>query len=173
MRKRSFIVLIGTVVLLLGLAVPMMQCAPSGEVPEHPSQNSEGIVVRLTLDELAAEADSILVGEVTNIACYEEGEGHIYTLVTLKVEQTIKGTVQEEAMIKVPGGVMGELELVAEDMPSFRLGERVVVFLEESECIFGVVGCFQGKSSIDDNDMVGNFSLTEVIDQIRDILAKQ
>jgi len=38
MRKRSFIVLIGTVVLLLGLSIPMMQCAPSGEEVTPPPE---------------------------------------------------------------------------------------------------------------------------------------
>ena len=64
--------------------------------------------------------------------------------------------------------------LWVEDVPSFQLGERAVVFLEESEGIFNVVGGFQGKFSVDENNMVsGSMPLSEFIDQIRDIVAKQ
>lgn len=49
------------------------------------------LVEQLTLGELTAKAESILVGEVTDITSYQEGEGNIYTLATLSVEQTIKG----------------------------------------------------------------------------------
>ena len=53
--------------------------------------SASAMVEQLTLDELTARADSILVGEVADIACYQEGKGNIYSLVTLSVEQTIKG----------------------------------------------------------------------------------
>jgi len=38
MKKRSFIVLIGAVVLILALSIPMMQCAPSGEEVTPPEE---------------------------------------------------------------------------------------------------------------------------------------
>jgi len=64
--------------------------------------------------------------------------------------------------------------LWVEDAPSFQLGERAVLFLEESEGIFSVVGSFQGKFTIDKNNMIsGNMSLAEFVDQIRGILASQ
>lgn len=127
---------------------------------------------QLTLDELAARAESILVGEVTDIASYKEA--NIYTLVTLSVEQTIKGETGGQVTIRLPGGEVDGLGLQVEDVPSFESGERAVVFLEEGEGIFSVVGGFQGKFTIDRNNMVsGTMSLTEFIDQIRDILAKQ
>jgi hypothetical protein len=131
-------------------------------------------VEKLTIEELTAKADSILIGEVTDSTCYQEGEGNIYTQVTLSVEQTIKGETEEEVVIRVAGGKVNGQVLWVEDAPTFQLGERVVVFLEEDDGGFGVVGWFQGKFSIDKNNMVsGNMSLTEFIDQIKDILAKQ
>lgn len=64
--------------------------------------------------------------------------------------------------------------LWVEDAPNFQLGERVVVFLEESEGVFSVVGGFQGKFSIDKNNMVsGNLPLSQFIEQLRDIATKQ
>ena len=138
------------------------------------SQSAGGLIEELTLDELAARSDAILVGEVTDIASYQEGEGNIYTLVTLSVEQAIKGESEGEEVIRVPGGELGGQTLWVEDAPSFEPGERAVVFLEEIEGAFGVCGWHQGKFTIDNNNMVsGNITLTEFIDQIRDILANQ
>jgi len=149
-------------------------CGLEAETPNQPSRSSGGLVEKLTIDELAVRADSILIGEVTDSTCYQEGEGNIYTQVTLSVEQTIKGETEEEVVIRVAGGEVNGQVLWVEDAPSFQLGERVVVFLEEDDGVFGVVGWFQGKFSIDKNNMVsGNTPLTEFIEQIRNILAKQ
>ena len=149
-------------------------CGTSPGAPNAPSQSGEGLVEKLTLDELALRADSVLVGEVTDIACYEEGKGNIYTLVTLSIDQRIKGETEGEANIRVPGGEVNGRALGVEGAPSFQLGERTVVFLNKGEGVFTVVGGFQGKFTIDKNNMVGGtMSLTEFIDQIRDILEKQ
>lgn len=149
-------------------------CGPGAEALTVPSQSTEGLVEKLTIEELTGRADSILVGEVTDITCYQEDEGNIYTQVIVCVEQTIKGEAQGEVVIRVPGGEVDGLTLWVEDTPSFRLGERAVVFLEEGEGIFSVVGGFQGKFTIDKNNMVsGNMPLTEFVEQLRGILTKQ
>jgi len=154
-----------------GFVYPPGEEAKAKAVQSSPGDGQpvpESIVEKLTLDELTVKADSILVAKVTDIACYQEGEGRIYTLITLEVEQTIKGAVQEKAMIKVPGGEVDGLGLWVEDVPEFQLGERAVVFLEESGGIFSVVGGFQGKFGIDKNNMVsGDMPLSVFIDQIR------
>ena len=166
-------VFISVFVCLLVLA-GMAGCALSPGAPNTPSQSSQGLVEKLTLDDLALRADSVLVGEVTDITIYQEGEGNIYTLVTVSVEQTIKGESEGEVVIRVLGGEVNGQVLWVEDAPSFQSGERAVVFLEEGEGILSVVGGFQGKFTIDENNMVsGNMLLTEFIDQIKDILAKQ
>jgi hypothetical protein len=118
-------------------------------------------------------ADSILVGQVTDITYYQEGEGNIYTQVTLSVEQTIEGEDGMEVVIEVPGGIVGGLEVMVTDTPHFQLGERAVVFLDEEDGgIFTVTGGFYGKFAVD-SDMVGDKPLAEFIDQINDILSKQ
>jgi hypothetical protein len=150
----------------------LVGAAMAGCSPNLPSESSSGLVVQLTLEQLAAKADSILVGKVTNITCYQEGKGNIYTLVTLSVEQTIKGEPVGEVVIRVPGGKVGELEMMVTDTPSFQLGERAVVFLDKGDGTFTVVGGFQGKFTVDNNNMVGNKPLTEFIDQIKDVLTR-
>jgi len=150
----------------------MVGCSPGTEAPNPPSQSGVGIVEKLTIEELTDRADSILVGEVTDIDCHQEGEGNIYTLVTLSVEQTIRGETKEAVSVRVPGGELDGQTLWVEDSPSFQMGERAAVFLEEHEGIFTVVGGFQGKFTIDSNNTVsGNTPLIEFLDQIRDILS--
>ena len=143
----------------------MVRCTPSVP-PERPAG-------KITLEQLAAQADSILVGEVTDVTYYQEGEGNIYTQVTLSAEQTIEGETGMEVVMRVPGGKVDGLEMMVTGTPSFQLGERGVVFLDkEAEGIFTVVGGFQGKFTID-NNMVGDKPLTEFIDQIEDVLSRQ
>ena len=145
----------------------------SGMVGCTPSLPPQGTPGKLTLEQVAAKADSILVGKVTDVTYYQEGEGNVYTRVTLSVEQTIKGETGGEVVIRVPGGEMDGLTMFVTDTPSFQLEERAVVFLDKGEGTFTVAGGLWGKFTIDNNNMVSDKPLTEFIDQIRDILARQ
>ncbi|MCJ7515403.1 MAG: hypothetical protein MUO89_05495 [Dehalococcoidia bacterium] len=89
------------------------------------------------------------------------------------MEQTIKGETEGELVIRAPGGEINGLVMMATDAPSFQLGERVVVFLDKGEGIFTVVGGFHEKFTVDNNNIVGDKPLTEFIDQIKDVLARQ
>ncbi len=135
-----------------------------------------GLVEKLSLEQLTAKADFILVGTVTNIDTLQDAEDKsIYTLVSISIEQSIKGNLGQRITITVPGGEVDGIKEWVEDSPSFRVSERVVIFLHQEDVdTFSVVGSFQGKFSIDENNMVsGNTSLTEFIDQIRNTMAKQ
>ena len=151
------------------VAAGMVGCSPKAEAPNPPSQGSQGLVEKLTIEELTARADSISVGKVTNIACYQEDGGNIYTQVTLSVEQTIKGETEDEVVIRVAGGEVDGQTLWVEDAPNFQLAERAVFFLEEREGIFSVVGGFQGKFAIDINNMVsGKLPLSQFSEQLEE-----
>lgn len=169
MKSHLFISVLICLLVLAG----MVGCALSPGAPNAPSQSSQGLVEKLTLDDLALRADSILVGEVTDITVNKEGEGNIYTMVTLSVEQPIKGETEGEVVIRVLGGEVDGQALWVEDTPSFQSGERAVVFLNKGGASFAVVGGFQGKFTIRNDTVSGDMSLTEFIDRIKDILAKQ
>lgn len=129
--------------------------------------SASALVEQLTLDELTAKADSILVGEVTDIACYQEGKGNIYTLVIVSVEQAVKGEPGREVVIRLPGGEVNGFRLWVEDTPNFQLGERTVVFLEEAGDASKVCGWYQGKFTVKDDLIVErNQSLTSFIADI-------
>ena len=148
----------------------MVGCGGGPEVPTTqttPAQSSSGIVVQLTEEELTAQAELILVGHVSDVSCYEEGEGTIYTEVTISVEQKLKGEAGGEVVIRVAGGKVGEQVVWVEDAPSFDVGERVVVFLEEYDSALHVVGGFQGKYTVSENDTIGSgIPLPEFLERI-------
>ena len=136
--------------------------------------NALALVEQLNLEELTAKADAILVGEVTDIAYYEEGKGDIYTMVTLSVEQTIKGESEGEVTIKVPGGEVDGLQLWVEDVPSFQLGERAFVFLEEADNALRVSGWYQGKFTVENTRVLErDQSLTSFMADICRIMEAQ
>lgn len=154
------------VLLCLLVASGMVGCTAEEPEPE----TTPG---KLTLEQVATNADSILVGQVTDITYYQEGEGNIYTQVTLSVEQTIEGETGMEVVVRVPGGIVDELVMMVTGSPSFQSGEKAVVFLhEEDGGIFTVTGGFYGKFAVE-NDMVRDETLAEFIDQINDILSKR
>jgi len=150
----------------------MVSCSSAPPNPSPPPTTSVP-TGKITLEKLANGADFILVGTVTNTASYGQDKQNIYIQVTLSVEQTLKGKTGGEVVIKVPGGAVGGIEMMVTDNPSFQSGERVVVFLNNNQGIFTVFGGFQGKFTIDKNNMVsGNKQLTEFINELKAILAK-
>ena len=161
-------------ILCLLLVTGIIGCGPNPQTPTPLSQSSAGLVVKLSIEEMTTMAQSILVGNVTHIANYQGDKGYIYTQITLSVEQTIKGETRGGVIITVPGGEVNGHKMLVEDAPSFQLGERAMVFLEEPDGTFVVVGGFQGKYTIDKNNMVGGTtSLAEFIQQLRGIMANR
>ncbi len=108
-----------------------------------------------------------------DIVYQKEANDSIYTLVTLSVEQIFKGEIADEVVIRVPGGKLDGQIQVVEDSPSFQSGERAVVFLEKGDGISRVFGGFQGKFTIDKDNMVSNVPLKEFVEQVRNAVAKQ
>lgn len=163
--------LTGSCICILTIGTMLISCP--GAMPAEPvSSSAQGLVEQLTLDNLTARSDAIFAGEVIDITYRKEAEGNIYTFITLAVDQTIKGKTEGEVVIRVFGGEIDGSRLVVEDAPQFQSGERLVVFLnKEEDDKFRVVGGFQGKFTIDENDIVsGNVPLEQFIDQIKTIL---
>lgn len=155
------------------VVLPLACTSGGGTINLPPSQSVSGLVEKLTLDDLATRADLVLLGEAVDVASHKDANGSIYTMVTFSVEQIFKGGTTNDVAVRVPGGELdGQIQLV-EDASSFQLGERAVVFLEKGEGIFHVFGGFQGKFTIDKNNMVGNIPLQEFVEQVRNSVAKQ
>jgi len=78
---------------------------------------------------LARAADAIVIGTVEQIETVAGADGAISTLVTLDVEEAVKGHVERRLTLKQPGGSIGGRALWIAGGPRFRTGERQLLFL--------------------------------------------
>jgi hypothetical protein len=111
-----------------GAAVALALCGPMTVLALH---------VQHHLEERIQAADYIALGTVTEQRATLSRVGAIRlisTLVTLKVERCLKHPQDEaapdELTIQLPGGRVGDLEMTVSEVPTFRDGERVLVFLK-------------------------------------------
>jgi hypothetical protein len=85
--------------------------------------------------ELFASSDTVIVGKVLGIKSQlGTGEGpSIFTVVTVQVDEYQKGgTNAKEIDVIIPGGKVGDVGMWVEDLPSFRIGENVHLYLTSS-----------------------------------------
>ena len=108
----------------------------------------QGIVVEMSLEQLAQEAELVLVGRVESVKGLRRGRG-IVSQATLRAHRVLKGQLDLEKPITVefPGGQVGQESLRIEDSPDYRPGEEVVAFLKKlsGSIAYDTVGAFQGK----------------------------
>jgi hypothetical protein len=108
------------------------------------------MVKEMSLSEIVHESDVIVKGTVvaTEAKWITDQRGsHIYTLVTLAPETTVKGAVPgKQLTVEVPGGTVGDVTESVSFSASFDKGEQVVLFLKSGN----IVGGFQGKFTVYD-----------------------
>jgi len=118
-------------------------------------------VQQFTLSDLAKKSDSIVLARVEDQASrMEEGTKEIYTYITLRVFESVKGGKSQAARkgasdegtitIRQLGGTVDNLISIVPGMPSFRDGEEVVLFLTPKDRAGypWVVGLQQGKYTV-------------------------
>ena len=116
------------------------------------AQSAFGLMEKIEVSELTAQADLIVVGEVKKIESRWDKEG-FFTYITIVVEQSLKGNANQEVSVRVIGGEVGDIGLKVSDEPEFKLGEKVKVFLKGKE-IYDIVGLYQGKYTIVDGEVL-------------------
>jgi len=113
--------------------------------------SGEAAMIKLRLEQLAAEADTIVLGTVTSQAsAWNAQHTAIYTDVTVAVEEVIKGTPGAEVTFRVAGGIVGDIGMRTSNDPVFQKGERVILFLDTREVPARIVGLHQGKYPVRD-----------------------
>jgi hypothetical protein len=119
-------------------------------------------VQKFTVSDLAKKSESIVLASVEDeTARMDEGTKEIYTYVTLRVIDGVKGSKrsdnaknpkggEEFITIRQIGGTVGNLISVVPGMPTFRKGEEVVVFLSAKDRAGypWVMGLQQGKYTV-------------------------
>lgn len=111
------------------------------------------ILIALELQELIAESDRIVVGQVVWAEPIQIDSGMIRTRYRVLVEQDLRGSDDRELIVETLGGRIGRLGMRVEGSPSFSLGDRVVVFLDrDSDAVFRPVGMAQGVMRVEHED---------------------
>ncbi len=88
------------------------------------------VLVPADLAELSRSASAIVRGTVTLVRPeWADGRRRVETIVTVSVEQTLKGGLGRTVSFKVPGGDMGRYRSVMIGAPTFHEGEEVILFL--------------------------------------------
>jgi hypothetical protein len=82
----------------------------------------------------AKRADKVVVAVVEDVvprfAVNEFGDRLIVSEVWLRVEETLKGSLQNLVPMDVEGGTIGDLTLRVSDLPALKTGERGVFLLD-------------------------------------------
>jgi len=83
-------------------------------------------------DEMIIEARAIVRGRVLAIETgLDERQDHIYTYVTIKVQEVLKGQItRRKIVLKQPGGEYGRRGSIVFGAPEFAVGENVLVYLD-------------------------------------------
>ncbi len=97
------------------------------------AQSSLGTTVIIPSDdEMIVEARAIVRGKVLAIESgLDERQDSIYTYVTIKVQEVLKGQItQRKIVLKQPGGQYGSRGSMVFGAPEFVVGENVILYLD-------------------------------------------
>jgi hypothetical protein len=97
-------------------------------IPLHAS-----VTVPATLDELASEADVVVLARVAHVETRQAaGTQRVERVVTLDVLRALKGSPGEGLALVLPGGTFGRYRTVAPGVPEVVDGEEAILFLRVS-----------------------------------------
>jgi hypothetical protein len=105
-------------------------------------------MVKLSVSELAARADTVVVGTVVDLtSAWNAERTAIHTDVTVAVDEVVKGAAGRRVAFRIRGGEVGGIGMSTSVDPTFRVSERVVVFLDTSTTPATLTGLRQGKAA--------------------------
>jgi hypothetical protein len=83
-------------------------------------------------DDMIVGARAIVRGRVLSVgSALDERQDRIYTYITLRVQEVIKGRITtRRIVIKELGGIVGDRAMVVYGNPQFTVGERVLLYLD-------------------------------------------
>jgi len=110
-------------------------------------------VIPPTFESLVSRANTIFVGEVMDVRAEwqttRDGRA-IKTYVTFRVEDVWKGAVGAVTQLEFLGGTIGETTMEVVGMPTFREGQRSVLFLHgEVQTASPLVGFWHGRMRVE------------------------
>ncbi len=162
--KRTSLFIISSIVLFcilffLGVVVYERIKKESGEVEKSTKMiivKQLGGMVALSMEcedknYISNAADWIIEGVVEKVESkWNEEKTSIFTYTNLLIENYVKGTPFESNKLQIitPGGTVGEISQWVEDQPIFHQGNRVRIYLEETNGEFSIVCAYFGIEEI-------------------------
>lgn len=119
----------------------------------------------LKKEEIIQQSDTIVIARVESQTSFKaqseirENKEDVITNVSLSVEKYLRNYYNDsfqEIIVQTLGGTVENLNMNIEGTPTFKDGERIIIFLKKKDNnVFTVYGWAQGKYSIDSNGEVG------------------
>jgi len=109
-------------------------------------------VIPPTFESLVSRANTIFVGEVMDVRGVWEvtSQGRaIKTYVTFKVEEVWKGSSGAVTQLEFLGGTIGGTTMEVVGMPTFREGQRAVLFVSGERTVSPLVGFWHGRMRVE------------------------
>ncbi|HEX6898120.1 MAG TPA: hypothetical protein VF789_00330 [Thermoanaerobaculia bacterium] len=105
--------------------------------------------VALDQRELVAQSDAVVQGRILKVSSFWSPSGRvILTEVMVQVEEKILGEAPGVVILRTAGGTVGGYTVEAHGFPSFKVGDRAVLFLRNSANVAEVTGYRQGQYDI-------------------------
>lgn len=110
---------------------------------------SASTFIALDQRELVAQSDAIIQGRVLKVSSFWSPSGRlILTEVMVQVEEKILGDAPGVVVLRTAGGTVGGYTVEAHGFPKFEVGERAILFLQNSSNVAEVTGYRQGQYQI-------------------------
>jgi hypothetical protein len=122
-------------------------------------------VISPSFDELVEQAQLIFQGTVIDVKCQWAGEGsqrRIESFVTFSVEDPIKGEPGSTYTLRMLGGTIAGETMGVADAPTFKKGDRDVLFVENNGNQFiPLVGIMYGRYRVFRDKLAGRDIVTD------------
>jgi len=117
-----------------------------------PASASATVMVEVPIEDMARDADAIVLGQVVRSEVrlvIEPGRGALpHTFTTLRVERWVAGSGGATVMIDELGGEIQGEGLAIAGTPTYAVGEEVVVFLERADGRLRTYAMAQGRFEV-------------------------
>lgn len=111
-----------------------------------PTTGGAMVVVERDFPDLVQRAEDVVVGTVAEVGNAQKPSGEPITLVTVSDLTVLKGDASDSITLEFYGGPVGDYAVRVPDMPTFKPGERVVLFIAgNGENVCPLVGVWQGS----------------------------
>lgn len=111
----------------------------------------------MSTQQLTEQSSAVVLGTCEKTESYwADGNSKIFTRVKIRGQQALKGDIAAAAEITVPGGKIGNIIYEVTDMPVFREGEEVLLFVWQHPTGKQLImGGMQGKLSVETDKATG------------------